>query len=759
MDVDRPAPSPNDPNEYQLAPQLVTDPSVVASDGARNIGEEVIMTYDWCYSNFTELERATLRARWNTWITILNAKAWGGETMPDNNYFWGYMRNSTLWGLATWGENTANGIDKAREFLMHGYNTRYLTWLLPVYSDELKGGVTLEGTAYGRVMFDYHITPFLTLRNMGENPFERTRFWKDSVYYTAYSMTPALTFGPPSPENCTSRLTWQQFPFADDERFSQCGYSVMTDGGTYASGMLTYANLWPSLDSGKTARLISRTVGQRARPWLRAYFDDTEPTTNFSFSNLPLDYFAQASRNVYTRSAWGGNTSSINFFLGRSPSIGHKHFDGGSFQWWRNGRWLSRESTGYVGSQESVRALDNVGAPILTVDVDDAVAHNTVLFEGRASINGEFGTPEGNSQMLRLFSNADFVYGASDLAPTFRYRRQPNPCRYDWPYAEQAVREFVYLREIETMVTIDRLTGSADSGAYLDGTVACYNPFTGPRRTASQVKRHVIIHGMEAFTSDNGWYLSNSGAERFGVFPLLPVNSPSIPFSVNRINERTCDNDPNTRDQGKCQGNFRLDIGASGAATLEFVNVLHASASNSALPAVTLTTEGVDRVVRIVKNGTQHEVRFQLGAVPQTTSVTIGNNTVTPPATVSPLQPAEFSDKLFDIDGNGTVDAETDGLLIVRYLLGLQGNALISGAMGGGATRTTADTITAHLQTLHNELDVDGDGQRRSSTDAVIITRYLRNVRGAALTNRVTNGTTRTLDQVQGALFGATGLQ
>jgi hypothetical protein len=56
-------------------------------------------------------------------------------------------------------------------------------------------------------------------------------------------------------------------------------------------------------------------------------------------------------------------------------------------------------------------------------------------------------------------------------------------------------------------------------------------------------------------------------------------------------------------------------------------------------------------------------------------------------------------------------------------------------------------------------LDVDGDGQRRASTDAIIITRYMRNVRGAALMDRVANGTARTLAQVQGALLDATGLQ
>jgi len=48
-----------------------------------------------------------------------------------------------------------------------------------------------------------------------------------------------------------------------------------------------------------------------------------------------------------------------------------------------------------------------------------------------------------------------------------------------------------------------------------------------------------------------------------------------------------------------------------------------------------------------------------------------------PPATLAVL----------DIDGNGQVDATTDGLLTLRYLLGLRGNALTTGALGACASR------------------------------------------------------------------------
>jgi hypothetical protein len=57
-------------------------------------------------------------------------------------------------------------------------------------------------------------------------------------------------------------------------------------------------------------------------------------------------------------------------------------------------------------------------------------------------------------------------------------------------------------------------------------------------------------------------------------------------------------------------------------------------------------------------------------------------------------------DDLADIDGNGTIDALTDGLLTLRYLFGLEGDTLIAGVVASDATRTTAVDIEAHLKTL-----------------------------------------------------------
>jgi hypothetical protein len=53
-----------------------------------------------------------------------------------------------------------------------------------------------------------------------------------------------------------------------------------------------------------------------------------------------------------------------------------------------------------------------------------------------------------------------------------------------------------------------------------------------------------------------------------------------------------------------------------------------------------------------------------------------------------------------DVDGNGVLDALTDGLLVLRFSFGFTGSTLITNAVGAGCTRCDAPSITAYLQGL-----------------------------------------------------------
>ena len=66
-----------------------------------------------------------------------------------------------------------------------------------------------------------------------------------------------------------------------------------------------------------------------------------------------------------------------------------------------------------------------------------------------------------------------------------------------------------------------------------------------------------------------------------------------------------------------------------------------------------------------------------------------------------------------DVDGNGRVEATTDGLLMTRYILGLRGPALTAGALGTGATRTLPGDIESYLATPCAQAGWVGQGTGR----------------------------------------------
>ena len=88
----------------------------------------------------------------------------------------------------------------------------------------------------------------------------------------------------------------------------------------------------------------------------------------------------------------------------------------------------------------------------------------------------------------------------------------------------------------------------------------------------------------------------------------------------------------------------------------------------------------------------------------------------------------------FDIDGDGTKDALTDGLLVLRHLFGFSGTTLTEGAIAGDASRSTASEIESYLQTNSVYLDIDDDGTTDALTDGLLLLRYLFGFTGQTLT-------------------------
>ncbi len=108
-----------------------------------------------------------------------------------------------------------------------------------------------------------------------------------------------------------------------------------------------------------------------------------------------------------------------------------------------------------------------------------------------------------------------------------------------------------------------------------------------------------------------------------------------------------------------------------------------------------------------------------------------------------------------DIDGNGITNAQTDGMLVIRHLFGFTGEELVRGIDISGGTRNTVELITAYLAEEPLRFDVDGDGRVDALTDGVLIARYLAGDRGAALINQAVSVTaTRGTEALEAYLAG-----
>jgi hypothetical protein len=107
-----------------------------------------------------------------------------------------------------------------------------------------------------------------------------------------------------------------------------------------------------------------------------------------------------------------------------------------------------------------------------------------------------------------------------------------------------------------------------------------------------------------------------------------------------------------------------------------------------------------------------------------------------------------------DLDGSEKYDALTDGLLLLRGMFGLDGSALVAGAIGSDATYTSAVDITARINALGSAADIDGNGQIDALTDGLLTLRYLFGLDDDTLINGVVadDATRKTAEEIEAHL-------
>ncbi|MBI2479920.1 MAG: cadherin-like domain-containing protein, partial [Planctomycetia bacterium] len=90
------------------------------------------------------------------------------------------------------------------------------------------------------------------------------------------------------------------------------------------------------------------------------------------------------------------------------------------------------------------------------------------------------------------------------------------------------------------------------------------------------------------------------------------------------------------------------------------------------------------------------------------------------------LAPVAGDRNPYDIDGDGTADPLSDGILVIRYLAGFTGDALMQGVVNSAGSRADEASIMARLATIEDSfLDPDGDVNNLPLSDGILIVRHL----------------------------------
>ena len=107
-----------------------------------------------------------------------------------------------------------------------------------------------------------------------------------------------------------------------------------------------------------------------------------------------------------------------------------------------------------------------------------------------------------------------------------------------------------------------------------------------------------------------------------------------------------------------------------------------------------------------------------------------------------------------DVDGDGSVTALGDGLMVIRKLFGaaFAGDVLTNKAISNTATRTTQEIHEFIQAGMDGKvLDVDGDGSVTALGDGLMVIRKLFGAAfaGETLTSKaISNNATRTTDEI-----------
>ena len=235
-------------------------------------------------------------------------------------------------------------------------------------------------------------------------------------------------------------------------------------------------------------------------------------------------------------------------------------------------------------------------------------------------------------------------------------------------------------------------------------------------KTATDGPANVSVEDM---TWQNGNTLIAATHGR-GMFKAVVGNAPDCAFNLTPVPVAT----------GASASTVSVDI----SSTLSSCTWTAASTTNWILPAVSTGSGSARLSLNVAANAD----------TPRAAHITVAGTSVLVEQEGTPLSCS------LDLDGDAQFTPAIDGVLLLRYSLGVRGTSLTQGLnFAASATRKTASAIISYIETPGRSFDIDGDGAL-TETDALLTMRALQKHSGSAVTvNALSTTRTRSPAQIQ----------
>lgn len=601
----------------------------------RNLCPVLAIVFDWCNDQLTPARRTSIVSLMNLYYNELRDSAYQRNDHADGNYYVGHMFGTALMGYASFGDNpkAQEMIDWARirfdgttsalidaehtpeDFfaqLFEGgtrpqpareYNGPYIT------AAPHKGGIHLQGWAYGTATYNWIIDYMLTVRSAtGEDLIARHGSWmsqmlralKSGLLPNRFEMDPTGDYG-----GNYGAVMFRSLPV----RLAHVLAGTADGPGAQNFAYNEIAKTSPFTDFPE---YIYQAVYQPTE-WEDFYFSDaTRPAQELTlppfYSGFAPVYPQGGATNgampfFYMRTNWDTTATWASVHQGAAWYDDHQHADAGTFQIKRANDYLLVDAANWKGAQGSIGIVGSSQ----NAQYNAGAAANTLFFD-------DFGDYQLDQRLDSRFCGGQGLYGrdivtAAEQTSRYSYIRSDLSSAYIGsadttdtapPALEYFNRALVFLRDPNLFVVYDQTKARASNnprGAY---------------------RKHMRWHFPNRPTVNGSTLSMLQGESQLNMLFVLPEQAVITTVDETNNPDPCASGQPDCEPYGFNSGTWRAEVSdGSGSLTTPFLTVLQPLAQQQAVVTATriATADGKMTGAVIGDNG-GYVVMFNNGVGP-----------------------------------------------------------------------------------------------------------------------------------------------